>query len=149
MRLPSLAVAFLAAVPFAHAVPEPAKHQKPAPEKEIHREPDNREAPPEGYGPEAYHRIDENYVCAKFDGFAKEAEFIFNLVSVLECGDDECWEPVRKGIYELEYGVDLVDTDLDNSDRSYIWQCPQEAAIANCFENVRAIPQFPWLKTNN
>lgn len=144
MRLPGATVAFLAAaVHMVGALPMPQKNQNPA--KDIQRDPVDRDSPPEGYGPEEYHKIDEKYICAKFDGFAKEADFLFNLVSVLECGDDICWEPVRKGLYELEYGLDVVDTDLDNSDRSHVWECPQEAVVSGCFHNVSGILFSPWL----
>lgn len=134
MRLLNLAVVALAAVPFGSALPSPQSEKQKSP-KEIQKHPDS-DSPPEGYGPEKYHRIDEKYICAKFDGFAKEADFIFNLVNVLECGDDQCWEPVRNAIYKLEYGIDVVDTDIDNSDRSYIWSCSQEAIISGCYQRV-------------
>lgn len=93
---------------------------------------------PKGYHPEHYQKLEEEYVCDKLTHFAEDADFIYELVKVLECGDDgdHCWEPVRKAIYELEFELDLFDTDIDNSDLSKCWDCGEETGIACCYRRV-------------
>lgn len=99
-----------------------------------------------GYHPEHYEKLEEEYVCEKLNDFADDADFIYELVKVLECGDDgdHCWEPVRKALYELEFELDLFDTDIDNSDLSKCWNCGEEGTISCCYRRVSLRTWLEW-----
>lgn len=136
MRLFNFALAGLATTAFgARELPKIADH------KDFQREASVKNGiprHPDGYSPEKYHKLTEEFVCDRLSGFAEEADFIYELTKVLECGDDRtrCWEPVRKAIYELEFSLDLFDTDIDNSDLSKCWECHQESKIGCCYRRV-------------
>ncbi|KAH7318741.1 hypothetical protein B0I35DRAFT_409581 [Stachybotrys elegans] len=85
-------------------------------------------------------KLTDKFVCEKLHFFAREADYIYELVKVIDCEDrsPKCWEPVRKAIYDLEWEQDLFDTKIDKSDLNKCFDCRQEGKIACCYREYAA-----------
>lgn len=150
MRIFALVAAALAATPLVSAL-ELAKEFDHRDYKDYER-PDRKPQPfDEGVlrsGVYPYNPTDKltvEFLCGKLTDFADEAEFIQMLVGKLDCNSNngfECYEPLRKALYELEFGLDLFDTAIDVSKMAISSRltCEEEAKVACCYRNVCSLP---------
>jgi hypothetical protein len=144
MRLLNLIITALVAAPSAIALefPKELDHRDYQPTRK--RDPLSDTALKSGiypYKPKAW--LTPEFVCAKLTEFADEAEFIQTLVDKLESNADldvECFEPLRKALYEFEFRLDLFDTAIDVTKIGITDKprdaCDVEARITCCYRNV-------------
>ncbi|CAH0053435.1 unnamed protein product [Clonostachys solani] len=74
-------------------------------------------------------------ICERLHRLAHKADRLFDHVKDIKCGngDRDCWEPVRKGLYEIEWELDLFDRAIDKSNLNKCFSEQEEADIARCF----------------
>ncbi|VUC34933.1 unnamed protein product [Clonostachys rosea] len=74
-------------------------------------------------------------ICERLHRLAHKADHLFDHVKNIKCGngDYECWEPVRKALYEIEWELDLFDRAIDKSSLDKCFSEHEEAHIARCF----------------
>ncbi|CAG9999909.1 unnamed protein product [Clonostachys byssicola] len=74
-------------------------------------------------------------ICERLHHLAHKADHLFDFVKDIKCGngDRECWEPVRKALYELEWKLDLFDRAIDKSSLDKCFSEEEEAHIARCY----------------
>ncbi|CAH0024096.1 unnamed protein product [Clonostachys rhizophaga] len=74
-------------------------------------------------------------ICERLHHLAHKADHLFDYVKDIKCGngDRECWEPVRKALYELEWKLDLFDRAIDKSSLDKCFSEEEEAHIARCY----------------
>ncbi|CAI6100466.1 unnamed protein product [Clonostachys chloroleuca] len=74
-------------------------------------------------------------ICGRLHHLAHKADHLFDYVKDIKCGngDRECWEPVRKALYELEWKLDLFDRAIDKSNLDKCFSEEEETHIARCY----------------